>query len=435
MGTMTTNHAADGAAYTLQPDNKYQLRMVVNKAKTAGANGLPLILGGSIDLRDGFTFTTSSPIEATPLQTLSGHSNIVWSVAYNRDGTLASASHDGTIRLWHAESGLELQTLSGHSDMVFSVAYSPDGTTLASASHDPNSSLSNIQLWDVASGSLLKTLSGHTAPIKSVAYSRDGTLASASDDGSIKLWHVAMAKEYPEVQWVTPTPGASNVPTDIYLELGFSQPMDEGSVEASTLRLTDLDNDSHSFEIEIGLAETAGLIDLEWNDDSTILQLTTSHLQPGGGQFTLQPDNDYQLRMVVNKAKTAGANGLPLILGGSIDLRDGFTFTTSSPIEATPLQTLSGHSNIVWSVAYSRDGTLASASHDGTIRLWHAESGLELQTLSGHNGPISSVAYSPDGTTLAFASHDPNSSLSNIQLWEVDSGSLLETLSGHTDPI
>merc|ERR1712096_476913 len=124
-----------------------------------------------------------------------------------------------------AETGLELQTLSGHSDMVFSVAYSPDGTTLASASfsvlaqqalnedfHDPNdpkvtTSLSNIQLWEVDSGSLRETLSGHTAPIKSVAYSRGGTLASASDDGSIKLWHVAMAKEYPEVQWVTPTPG------------------------------------------------------------------------------------------------------------------------------------------------------------------------------------------------------------------------------------
>merc|ERR1711964_116545 len=176
-----------------------------------------------------------------------------------RDGTLASASHDGTIRLWDAETGLELQTLSGHNGPISSVAYSPDGTTLASASHDPNSSLGNIQLWEVDSGSLLKTLSGHTAPIKSVVYSRDGTLASASGDGSIKLWHVAMAKEYPEVQWVTPTPCATNVPTDIYLELGFSQPMDQQSVEASTLRLTDLDNDSHSFEIEIGLAETAGL--------------------------------------------------------------------------------------------------------------------------------------------------------------------------------
>merc|ERR1712096_296685 len=46
--------------------------------------------------------------------------------------------------------------------------------------------------------------------------------------------------QYPEVLWVTPTPSATNVPTDIYLELGFSQSMHEGSVLASTLRITDV---------------------------------------------------------------------------------------------------------------------------------------------------------------------------------------------------
>merc|ERR1712000_721177 len=60
--TMTTNHAADGAAFTLQPNNDYQLRMVVNKAKAADANGLPLILGGEVDLLSGFTFTTGTAV-------------------------------------------------------------------------------------------------------------------------------------------------------------------------------------------------------------------------------------------------------------------------------------------------------------------------------------------------------------------------------------
>merc|ERR1712096_266100 len=149
---------------------------------------------------------------------MGGHNGPISSVAYSPDGTtLASASFDGTIKLWDAATGQELQQspLSGHSDIVFSVTYSPDGTTLASASfsvlakqalkanfHDPNdptkvtTSLSNIQLWDVDSGSLRETLSGHTAPIKSVAYSPDGTtLASASDDGSIKLWDTVTGQE------------------------------------------------------------------------------------------------------------------------------------------------------------------------------------------------------------------------------------------------
>merc|ERR1712096_428518 len=342
-----------GGQFTLQPDNDYQLRMVVNKAKAAGANGLPLILGGSIDLRDGFTFTTSSPIEATPLQTLSGHSNIVWSVAYNRDGTLASASHDGTIRLWHAESGLELQTLSGHNGPISSVAYSPDGTTLASASHDPNSSLSNIQLWEVVSGSLLKTLSGHTDPIKSVAYSRDGTLASASDDGSIKLWR--LAKEYPEVlsvtlgnqtydaTWPIPAGGATRVPTDVTLVLEFSESMNRASVKDSMLRITDVTDGggpNASFDIQVQEAIDTSLIDVSWNgaaNTEVTLRLNSPILVPG---------NEYKLQMVDNKAKAAGANGLPLILGGAIDLLSGFQFKTNNA-SVTANITLEVHMNAV----------------------------------------------------------------------------------------
>merc|ERR1711964_173227 len=124
-----------------------------------------------------------SPIEANILQTLSGPSNI-WSVAYSPDGTtLASASDDGSIKLWDTVTGQELlqqSPLSGHSDIVFSVTYSPDGTTLASASDD-----GSIKLWHAETGQELQQspLSGHNGPISSVAYSPDGTtLASASHD-------------------------------------------------------------------------------------------------------------------------------------------------------------------------------------------------------------------------------------------------------------
>ncbi|MFM6224515.1 MAG: WD40 repeat domain-containing protein, partial [Dolichospermum sp.] len=65
-------------------------------------------------------------------------------------------------------------------------------------------------------------------------------------------------------------------------------------------------------------------------------------------------------------------------------------------------KTLTGHSDWVWSLAYSPDGqTLASGSGDENIKLWDVKTGKLLQTLEGHSNWVISVAYSPDGQTLA----------------------------------
>ena len=123
---------------------------------------------------------------------LGGHTQDVSSVDFSADErTLASGSHDHTIKLWYVENRKLRATLKGHTDFVSTVAFSPHGQTLASGSWD-----NTIRLWDVATGKSVVTLSGHTDRVLAVAFSPNGrTLASGSDDQTIRLWDVATGRQ------------------------------------------------------------------------------------------------------------------------------------------------------------------------------------------------------------------------------------------------
>jgi len=57
---------------------------------------------------------------------------------------LATASKDGTIRLWEVATGKELVILEDHTDRVWSVDFSQDGLYIASASDD-----GTVRIWGV----------------------------------------------------------------------------------------------------------------------------------------------------------------------------------------------------------------------------------------------------------------------------------------------
>lgn len=94
-------------------------------------------------------------------------------------------------------------------------------------------------------------------------------------------------------------------------------------------------------------------------------------------------------------------------------------------------RTLKGHSNWVYSLAFSPDDrTLASASADETVRLWETETG-KCRTLNGHGAPgVAAVAFSPDGQIVASGGWDKT-----VRLWKVATGACMRVLKGHSSNV
>ncbi|MFM5980965.1 MAG: protein kinase domain-containing protein [Sphaerospermopsis kisseleviana] len=263
-----------------------------------------------VDIFAGVVKVKPSLIVESPLQTLTGHSNLVTSVAYSPDGKTLASGGDKTIKLWAVKTGNLLQTFTGHSNLVTSVAYSPDGKTLARASND-----NTIKLWAVKTGNLLHTFTGHSYWVGSVAYSPDGqTLASASNDNTIKLWDVKTGN------LLHTFVGHSNSVWSVAY-----------SPDGQTLASGSRDNTIKLWEVKTG----------------NLLQIFTGHFH-WVTSVAYSPDG---------KTLASASNDTTIKLW---EVKTG-----------NLLQIFTGHSHWVTSVAYSPDGqTLASGSGDKTIKIW-----------------------------------------------------------------
>ncbi len=284
-----------------------------------------------------FSLSRTSPHH---IITLEGHEGDVRSVRFSPDGTsVASASLDGTIKLWDVVLGENTATFEGHTDAVNSIAYSPDGRTLVSGSWD-----GTIKLWAVKNGDTITTLEAHPEGVDSVAYSPDGrTSASGSWDGTIKLWDANNGNAIATLEEHTSPVTSVSFSSD-------GRTLASGSWDG-TIKLSDVKSGEN-----IAFERHASAVNA----------------------VTFSPDD---------RVLAVG------LWNGSINL--------SSPANGETIDTFE-HGSGVNDVAFSPGGsTLASGSMEGTVKLWDVVNRAIIDTF-GHQAGVNSVAFSPSGDTLAL---------------------------------
>ncbi len=265
----------------------------------------------------------------TPFRFLSGHTDTIQSVALSPDGkTIASASDDGTVKLWELAGDnpnpiKEIKDLGG---WVRSVVFVSD-RQIATAGQDKN-----IKIIDIASGKILKTLTGHTNLVNNLAIAPEhDLLVSGSYDNTVNIWRISTGK----------------------LERSLK-----------------------------------GHKDKVWG-------------------VAISPDG----KQVISASRDKTVQIWDVKTGESV-------------------KTLQ-HPSGVTCVLVTPDGKrVISGSSDKAIRVWGLESGKQLFELGEYHDAISAIAITSDGKYLFSGGKDNSNS---IRLWNLQTKSSIWTLIGHTD--
>jgi WD40 repeat protein len=340
--------------------------------------------------------------EAKIINFYRGHTAPVTACAFSPDGSAivsAGEDNDHALRLWdaRAEMAMDDLTVAGHGNEVHAGAFSPDGATMATASDDYA-----LKLWDTESGAIRATLEGAKGVVRVCKFSPDGAvLASASYDDRIRYW-------------------------------------DTHSGELLA-RFDDLTEFAYGGGIT-GLAFSPdGSVFITSSQDRTV-QLRDA--RSGQRRATLTTHNDEMLCCAFSPGGTAALAGagdgklevfdLVPLLGspanaptGSAPMPDDERDDGQGPGERPDrfFVRLRAHTRDVSSCAFSPDGALfASASLDGTVKLWSASTGEELHTLIAHSSTAfngcTGCLWSPDGAFLFSVGEGDRM----LKAWDVTSG-------------
>ncbi len=309
------------------------------------------------------------------VQTLTDHTNGVWTVVFSPDGQLlASCGQDGQVLVRKVDSLAYPRQMGGFAGWVVGLAFSPDGHFLAHGGADGFSGSSGpINLWNVEADSLERTLLGHDGGCWSLDFQEStGLLVSGSFDRTVRIW-----------------------------------------------------NPQTGEEIRTLVGHTAQVLSVDFNPHQNLVASS-------GIDYTVRIWNSESGDPV------SGLRGHTGNIGYVKFSPDGLTVASSADDGTVRLWNVAD-SSLIWSqpagqgwvncVNFNHDGTLMlTCGHDGSVAVRNTANGALIKRLSGHTAPVLRGAFNPDGTLLATASWDRT-----VRLWGIEQDTDTDGIPDDTD--
>ncbi len=275
-----------------------------------------------------------------------------------------------------------------HTQPVTTIALTPNKNSLAFGDIE-----GRVYMWNLQEGTFEEISSlSHSGSVLQLCSSGDGRfLASAGSDGMLKVWDVST-----DTLWEESHSSAASV--DV-LGIDFSP---NGRFLAS--------------------AGSDGSLKV-WNLSTHKIQWEASHSDYKNVEvFSIDFSPDGGFLAAGGKRLTSDGKEV-----GSLEVGLLKVWKLSEPQKFVELD---GHSQAIYSVKFSPDGTrLVSGGQDSTIILWKIDTGEQIAIFNDSDSNfVQSVVFSPDGRKVLAGSNDKT-----VKLLSIESGrfELEKTLRGH----
>lgn len=345
---------------------------------------------------------TDGPSRAPDL-VLRGHTNALRSVSWNpRAPRVATASEDGTLRIWHLDTGDSLEIPKAHRLAATRVTWSPAGDRLASTGWDLKA-----RIWDGSTGVEVASFNQHDEVVEDIKWNQDGIrIASASRRPAVTVWDPDDGRLLQELEaedfayrvaWAPDNRQLAGACWDcrvrVWDTITPEQPREFDDLDASA---TSVDWNADGTQI----VATGGYGAIVW-DSTTGERLSVLDL------YEIDPDGFDGFQSAAWSPSgdlIACATEFGKVMFWNPKTGDISTSTVDHDREITAL---------VWSPHGDR---AATACHSSLIRIWDPHSGQCVQVLEAESHVVWALAWSTDGTQIAAGGQD-----GALAIWDIES--------------